>query len=315
MLEGELSDSTRVISGVPQGSVLGPILFLFYINDLPQSLQSNVRLFADDTLLYLTIHSLADTRILQSDLLKLEHWEKRWSMEFNPDKCEVLRVTRGHQPIIVDYVLHGKALKVVDHAKYLGVIFTSDFRWNKHVLAVTKKANQTLGLLRRNLKIKSTSLKSTAYKTLVRPLLEYASSAWDPFTQREIHMLEMVQRRAARYVMNRYNKQSSVTDMLNELKWETLELRREKRRLEMLYKIHHELVGISKENLKPRSYRSRHSHQLAYEIPSSATDYHRYSFYPRTIRKWNSIPVDILNAKSLAEFKLDLSKHLNSVAK
>ena len=94
VLEGEFSDDAEVLSGVPQGSVLGPCLFLLYINDLPESLASNIRLFADDTIVYLTIHSDSDTQVLQRDLDKLTEWETLWKMEFHPDKCEVLRVGR-----------------------------------------------------------------------------------------------------------------------------------------------------------------------------------------------------------------------------
>ena len=173
---------TSMFSGVPQGSVLGPSLFLFYINDLPNSLVSNIRLFADDTVVYLTIHSASDTHVLQNDLDKLADWEKLWKMEFHPEKCEVLRV--GHKCKLVqnDYVLHGNTLASMNSVKYLGVTITHDLRWNSHIDNITSKANRTLAFLRRNLRISSTSLKTSAYNTLVRPTLEYACVAWDPYT-------------------------------------------------------------------------------------------------------------------------------------
>ena len=126
VLNGEHSCNAHVTSGVPQGSVLSPCLFLLYINDLPESLGSTVRLFADDSLLYMTIRSQANTEILQNDLKKLEHWEEKWLMQFNTDKCHVLRVTRKQNPIIQEYTLHGKVLETVNSAKYLGVTLTSD---------------------------------------------------------------------------------------------------------------------------------------------------------------------------------------------
>ena len=95
--------------------------FLFYINDLPNSLVSNIRLFADDNVVYLTIHSATDTHVLQNDLDKLADWEKLWKMEFHPEKCEVLRVGRKCNLVQNDYVLHGKTLASVNSAKYLGV--------------------------------------------------------------------------------------------------------------------------------------------------------------------------------------------------
>jgi len=115
---------------VPQGSVLGPSLFLFYINDLPNSLVSNIRLFADDTVVYPTIHSDSDTHVLQNDLDKLADWEKLWKMEFHPEKCEVLSVGRKCNLVQNDYVLHGKTLASVNSAKYLGDTITHDLRWN-----------------------------------------------------------------------------------------------------------------------------------------------------------------------------------------
>ena len=121
VIEGEESGSVPVSSGVPQGSVLGPILFLVFINDLPENLSSQVRLFADDTAVYLTIGGLDDGTVLQNDLDKLSLWESQWDMEFNPSKCQVVRVTTARKAINTVYTLHGQILEVVTSAKYLGL--------------------------------------------------------------------------------------------------------------------------------------------------------------------------------------------------
>ena len=113
ILEGEGSSEVPVTSGVPQGSVLGPLLFLHNIKDLPQKLQSQVRLFADDTAVYLTVCSPEDTKNLQSDLDFLQEWESTWDMEFNPSKCQVLHITRSRQPLLSQYTLHGQVLEKV----------------------------------------------------------------------------------------------------------------------------------------------------------------------------------------------------------
>ena len=107
-IDGCTSDALPVVYGVSQGSVLGPCLFLAYINDLPDSVKSEVRLFADDTIMYLTVKSTTDANILQNDLHALEQWEQDWSMEFNSDKCEVLRIIRKRNPVIFPYELHKK---------------------------------------------------------------------------------------------------------------------------------------------------------------------------------------------------------------
>lgn len=179
VVDSTKSYTASVLSGVPQGSVLGPSLFLFYINDLAQDLKSTVRLFADDTIAYIAIKSNEDTRTLQEDLDKLSNWERTWQMEFHPEKCKVIRITRNRTNIIKsNYHLHGHTLQVVDKAKYLGITICHDLRWNEHISNITNKANRSLAFLRRNLRISCPKLKSTAYKALVRPLLEYSSTVW-----------------------------------------------------------------------------------------------------------------------------------------
>ena len=163
-LEGESSSHISVTSGVPQGSVLGPIL-----------IHSQVRLFADNTAIYLTVDSKNDCKTLQQELQKLEAWEKNWEMDFNPSKCQVLHISRSRNPIKHSYILHGKVLQEVDHAKYLGLDISRDLSWNNHIQNVTVKANRILGFIRRNIRIKHKGTRDTAYNTLVRPQVEYAS--------------------------------------------------------------------------------------------------------------------------------------------
>ena len=135
-------------------------LFLFYFNDLTDNMSSTVRLFADDTLLYLAVESKSDTNPLYKDLHELENWENKWFMEFNTDKCQVLGLSRKMEPLNHEYTPHGKVLEVVDSVKYLGVIITSDLRWNQQISKMETKGNQTLGFLRRNPRINSPDLKS-----------------------------------------------------------------------------------------------------------------------------------------------------------
>ena len=130
--EGAQSLPLPVTSGVPQGTVLGPALFLCYINSMPEGISSSIRLFADDTVIYRQINSAADHTILQQDLHKLARWEAEYSMEFHPEKCNVLRVTRSRSPSIFNYTLHGTNLKSTESTKYLGVTLTKDLTWGKH---------------------------------------------------------------------------------------------------------------------------------------------------------------------------------------
>ena len=138
-------------SGVPQGTVLGPLLFLAYINDLPDCVTSTPRLFADDSALYRVIDSADDAKSLQADLDRLQLWEAKWSMEFNPDKCEVIRITNKRRIIDATYSIHGKDLNRVDVVKYLGVNLHEKLQWKPHINMVTRKANSTRAFLQRNL--------------------------------------------------------------------------------------------------------------------------------------------------------------------
>ena len=160
-----------MLSGVPQGSVLGPVLFLIFINDLLDNIRSSVRLFADDCVLYRNIHSLQDCLALQEDLTSLGQWEADRQMKFNVAKCHSMRVTRHqhHKQILFDYSLHNQTLENVQLAKYLGITITDNMDWGQHVSEISSKATKTLGFLHRNLAFALRSTKEVAYKTLVRP--------------------------------------------------------------------------------------------------------------------------------------------------
>lgn len=299
-----MSESSNVISGVPQGSVLGPTLFFFYINDMPEGVRSKIRLFADDTIMYLTITSTS-LHSLQEDLDKLLNWESRWHMLFHPDKCEIMTITRRKKPILIPYSLRGHVLKRVTKAKYLGVTFSENLSWSTHINNITAKANSTLGFLRRNLQVGSREIKSHAYQALVRPTLELCSSVWYPSNKDAIYKIEMVQRRAARYVTGRYQRRSSVGDMLSELHWKTLEERRQNQRLAMMYKISHGLVAINPlDHMKPSVRTSKRvNNSLSYQLPSVRTDCYKSSYFPKTIREWNAQPDTIATSQSLDSFK------------
>ena len=284
-----LHTSRSILEG-PQGSILRPSLFLYYINDIPIGLDSTIRLFADDTIAYLVIKSNSDALTLQRDLDKLSQWEQLWKMAFHPDKCNVLTISRNKTPVKFKYCLHGHVLESVDQAKYMGVTISDDLKWESHI-NICGKANMTLGFLRRNLNIGSTSVKEQAYKSLVRPSLEYACSVWDPHLKSDINKIEMVQRRAARYLTNRQRNTSSVGDMLQHLEWRSLEDRRKDARLVMMYKISHDKVAVSKsDRLSPPLRHSRNMHSRSYQVPLCRTQQRKASFFHRTTVDWNRLP-------------------------
>ncbi|KAK3085493.1 hypothetical protein FSP39_004174 [Pinctada imbricata] len=311
VLDGEASCQMPVVSGVPQGSVLGPLLFLIFINDLPACVNSKTRLFADDCILYRPIYNNDDILILQNDLYSLASWEKNWGMQFHPEKCNSMSITRSRSPFKSTYTLKGHQLEPVNTAKYLGITLSSNMSWDCHINNISSKANKILGFLKRNLKIKQEHTKSLAYKSLVRSNLEYCSSVWSPHTKTNIKRLEDVQRRAARYVTNRYHNKSSVSSMIDHLNWQSLETRRNISRVTMFYKLTHNLVAIN-----PTIYltqntfsRTRSTNSQQYQIFSTRTDYYKYSFFPFTVVLWNSLPNSIIHAPSLDQFKSLVQNH------
>ena len=287
VIESEESEEVKVTSGVPQGSVIGPALFLYYINDLPRRVKSKVRLFADDTIIY------ADSRDhvqLQQDLLALEKWERDWCMEFHPKKCNLISFTLKKQPTHTSYSLHGHTLERVRNVKYLGVTLQDDLRWHAHTDNLCSKAYSRVGFIRRAIPSNCLKLRETAYRALIRPILEYASSAWDCLTATDSGRLEMVQRRAARMVCNAWGSRTSVTGLLHRLSWPSLDSRRADKRLHLFRSIHFQTVStVIGLYLNPKtSIRSSRSvHDQAYEIPHSKTNRYRDSFFPATARNWN----------------------------
>ena len=309
VLEGEESGSVPVTSGVPQGSVLGPILFLVYINDLLDELSSQVRLFADDTAVYLTIGGADDGKVLQNDLDRLSVWEDRWDMEFNPSKCQVVQVTSSKNLINTAYTLHGQILEVVACAKYLGVDISSGLSWNTHIDRITGTATRTLNFIQRNIRTKNEKVRETAYNTLVRPQLEYASPVWDPHHKEKILQLEKVQRRAARWTTSSFDYWSSVTAIVNDLGWRTLEQRRADARLCLFFKMVYGLVAVPLPDYIEQSNRiSRYCHSMTFRQLHTSKDYYKHSFFPLAIVQWNALPETVACLPDLESFKVAVSK-------
>ena len=170
-----------VLSGVTQGTVLGPLLFSLYINDITEDADSELRLFAVDCVCYREIKDTEDTVKLQEDIDRIGCWARSWGMRFQPVKCNIMQITRKRiKKINASYSLEGMVLENVEKIKYLGVTITNDLKWNTHVSNTCTKANRTLGFLRRNEAVCPLDAKESAYKGLVRPILEYGSSVWDP---------------------------------------------------------------------------------------------------------------------------------------
>ena len=170
------------------------LLFLLFINDIDNNIQSPLRLFADDTILCREIWSKDDHNIIQNDIQTLFKWSQTWKLDFNVTKCKVLTISNKKDPDKFNYTLNTDPLEHVDSHQYLGVTINSKLRWNTHVSAITAKATRTLNVIRRTLHPCHPEVKKVAYMSLFRPKLEYSSAAWNPHTQNDTTQLEKVQR-------------------------------------------------------------------------------------------------------------------------
>ena len=152
IVEGASSDEVSVRSGVPQGTVLGLLMFLIYIKDIEENITSRFRLFANDSLLYCAVEIPQDCQSLQDDLDKLTQWSCKWQMKFNITKCKSLSITRKKNPILHQYSMNGQQIEAVRRHPYLGVKVTHNLNWSNHIHKITTKANRSLGFVKRNIK-------------------------------------------------------------------------------------------------------------------------------------------------------------------
>ena len=187
-----------VTSGVPQGSVLGPTLFIIYINDMPSIINSSVKIFADDTKIYRKVTEEQDRLQLQSELDAVSDWSNKWQMPFNADKCTVLHI--GNQNSEGEYTLDGLQLKKTDLEKDLGIVMDSDLKFRKQAASAVAKATQILAVIRRTFQAIDCVTLPLLFKTLVRPHLEYGGCIWGPFSKADQKAVERVQRRATKLV-------------------------------------------------------------------------------------------------------------------
>jgi hypothetical protein len=213
-------------------------------------------------------------------------------MKLNEDKSVFVRFTKKRNLLESQYTVGPKLLHPDPSCKYLGVTLASDLNWNKHVEAITLKANRTLHFVMRNCKGMDAQAKSLAYQSLVRPTVEYSSMVWDPHLEYQVQKVEKVQRKAARFVHNRFGISDSVTELLDECQWQPLKNRRKISRLSGLFRActGESAWGELGVKLKPPTYFGRHDHPFKIQPIQNRTDTGKFSFLSRTIEDWNCLP-------------------------
>ena len=305
------SEWIKVTSGVPQGSVLGPVLFLAFINDMPGTVENSIRLFADDTKLYRAVTSADnDRKSLQRDIDTLDAWSQKWMLKFHPDKCKIMRIGQRHRE-------HTYSMKTSDGQtteikkttaeKDLGVTIDNRLTFSEHINNTVKKANQVMGMIRRTFKFIDKDIFALLFKSRVRPILEYGNTIWSPRLKKDIDAIERVQRRATKTVPGLATL--PYPERLRVLKLPSLIYRRARGDMIETYKYQHNVYDIDNEWLKPETSTVTRGHTRKLIKPRCNSTLRLHCFSHRVVNPWNSLPENVVSAPSVNAFKSRLDNH------
>ena len=314
VLGGATSDWAPVYAGVPLGSILGPLLFLVFINDIVKGINSSIRLFADDTSLYIIVENpQTAAMIINSDLGKISTWAVDWLVDFHPRKTVAFLVSKKVDPVAHPPLsMNNTVLTESSCHKHLGITFSNTCDWKEHINSISKVAWTRINLLRAlKFRIHRNSLQRI-YFAFIRPLLEYSDVIWDNCSNECKTQLESIHNEAARIVSGA-TKLCSIQKLLGELGWETLQERRSKHKLIIFFKILNGLTPEYLSDLMPplvsdtNPYNLRNSDNV--QSFRARTNIFFNSFFPSTIRAWNNISEDIRNANTVNTFKSRLNRN------
>ena len=309
-INNECSEKVEVTSGVPQGSVLGPILFIYYINDLPLSVDCSIKIFADDTKAYFPINSLSDKSILQESINSLVQWSERWQLKFNSDKCKILHIGKNNPKYEYSITENGvaKILSETNSEKDLGVFIDPLLSFDDQVDYVTKKSRRLSGLIVRYITYKSPTIMIPLFKALVRPVLEYGNVVWCPSKRTHIDQIESIQRHFTKCIIGMGDLE--YCERLKALGLPSLEYRRLRGDLIEIFKMTHEMYDpLTLTSLFSFNNNITRSNNLKLNKPRVNTKIYQNFFTNRTINIWNQLPMDTVNADSLNCFKNKIDSH------
>ena len=316
-VNNETSEWKPVLSGIPQGSILGPILFTLYVNDIPDKLKSIIAMYADDTKLLSTITSDNPKNDLSVDLETLEEWANMFQMKFHPDKCHVMHI--GANNPRVDYTMSKEntrhTLEKVSVEKDLGILIDDKLKFSDHINTKVNKANQILGCLKHTFKHITKDILKLLYTSLIRPHLEYGSCVWNPHLKKDQDAIERIQRRATKLVPELRNL--SYSERLKALNLPTLKFRRERADLIETYNIltgKHEINKHcrcshcpNKEMFQQSLATTTRGHSM--KLQSQKVSGIRYHFLAdRVVNNWNKLPEAAVSQPTLQKFKTEIHK-------
>ena len=314
VLNGKFSTWKDVLSGVPQGSILGPILFLIFINCLDDqaTLISIIRKFADDTKLGNKIVNDSDRQDLQNCLDSLFNWTVDWGMEFNVNKCSVIHF--GRQNPRHEYSMNNVQLRQTESERDIGVIISSNLKPALHCSDIARKANFALNQILKCFHYRDKYVFLNLYKQRVRPLLEFSTAAWNPWLKTDIELLEKIQMKAVKAISSL--KAKTYPEKLKELKLMSLETRRSRYDLIQVYKSLHKLDKVNPATWfntvgqNPARVTRLSNYELNLIKSRSRLDVRSQFFSQRVVDKWNSIPTDVKIKPSINSFKNALDNYL-----
>jgi len=304
------SSHTKVTSGVPQGSVIGPTLFIYYINDMPDVVNCVVRIFADDTKAYTSVDTESKRKLLQESIDMLVQWTDKWLLRFNSSKCKVIHLGK-HNPNY-DYFMKDDTtvnlLESVQSEKDLGVIVDKDLSFEEHINEVVKRANKISGLLKRTIVNKNKSIMAPLFKALVRPILEYGNAIWSPRLKKHTVSIENVQRHFTKCIVGIGGL--SYEDRLRSLHLPSLEYRRLRGDLIEAFKILHHIYDVkTTQGLLTKSETTlTRGHDLRLIKKSVRTSCFQHFFTNRIINTWNSLPQETVSVGTVNAFKNGIDK-------
>ena len=305
------SNYSPVSSGIPQGSILGPLLFIIFINDLPDDITCICKIFADDTKIY---NSHKNHILIQNDLLKFLKWAEKWLLKFNKSKCSVLHM--GKKNLKNKYYMDSECtipLKSTDSEKDVGVTFSTDLKLKKHISNVIKKANQLTGLVKRSFVHLDKTLLLNLYKTVIRPHLEYANVIWHPMFKDGLKALEKVQRRVTKLIPEL--KLMSYRDRLVELKLPSIKFRQIRGDLIQTFKIVHHIDNLKFSDFfsfNKTNQTTRNSNLKLFKEHAYSRTRNNFLSY-RVNNYWNSLEESTRTAKSILDFKKGVDKEFKNI--
>jgi len=307
-VQGKGSGWRRVTSGVPQGSVLGPVLFLIFINDLDEGISNWILKFADDTKIFGAVNGLADAMQLQVDLSRLMQWAREWQMQFNVGKCKIMHFGHGNSKF--KYFMDNKELESVSTEKDLGVLLSEDLKASNQCVQSYARASRMLGMINRTITCKSQQTLLQLYKTLVRPHLEYCTVVWSPHYKKDKDLLEKVQHRLTRMIPGLRCKEYA--ERLRILGLWTLEERRNRADLIEVFKMWKGQSAVNFENFfEPDTNSRTRGHSLKLRKHHCRLDLRHHFYSERVINKWNSLDQQTIDSTTLNNFKQNLTRLRN----